>query len=102
MKTNFPDPGDILNFTLVINPDEGMLAAGVICVSGLINHAISTPFRHVQRWCFYLLIRYQQQLPTRPTKGQMHAQGNRPEQSAPSLLTVLIAFLFTGNLDLSP
>lgn len=26
MKTNFPDPADLLNFTLTISPDEGMLA----------------------------------------------------------------------------
>lgn len=24
MKTNFPDPNDLLNFTLTITPDEGM------------------------------------------------------------------------------
>ena len=24
MKTNFPDPADLLNFTLTITPDEGM------------------------------------------------------------------------------
>jgi len=25
MVTNFPDPADLLNFTLTITPDEGML-----------------------------------------------------------------------------
>lgn len=24
MKTNFPDPADLLNFTLTISPDDGM------------------------------------------------------------------------------
>jgi ubiquitin-conjugating enzyme E2 M len=24
MKTNFPDPTDLLNFTLIITPDEGV------------------------------------------------------------------------------
>jgi hypothetical protein len=26
MKTNFPDPADLLNFTLTITPDEGASA----------------------------------------------------------------------------
>lgn len=28
MKTNFPNPDDILNFTLTIEPDEGMYKGG--------------------------------------------------------------------------
>ena len=28
MKTNFPNPDDILNFTLTIEPDEGMYKSG--------------------------------------------------------------------------
>lgn len=27
MKTEFPDPNDLLNFTLTITPDEGMFSA---------------------------------------------------------------------------
>lgn len=35
MKTDFPDPADVLNFTLTIEPDEGkqrMFALSVIYV----------------------------------------------------------------------
>ena len=28
MKTHFPNPDDILNFTLTIDPDEGMYKGG--------------------------------------------------------------------------
>jgi hypothetical protein len=30
MKTNFPDPADLLNFTLTITPDEGMYSYSVL------------------------------------------------------------------------
>ena len=30
MKTDFPDPDDILNFTLTIEPDEGMYKNGTL------------------------------------------------------------------------
>ncbi|OCK79812.1 hypothetical protein K432DRAFT_417086 [Lepidopterella palustris CBS 459.81] len=37
MKTNFPNPDDILNFTLTIEPDEGMYKGGRFNFSFAIN-----------------------------------------------------------------
>ena len=37
MKTHFPNPDDILNFTLTIDPDEGMYKNGVFNFSFTIN-----------------------------------------------------------------
>lgn len=37
MKTEFPDPDDILNFTLTIEPDEGMYRHGRFNFSFVIN-----------------------------------------------------------------
>ncbi|OJA19550.1 proteasome-mediated degradation [Rhizopogon vesiculosus] len=37
MKTNFPDPSDLLNFTLTITPDEGMYMGGAFTFSFTIN-----------------------------------------------------------------
>ena len=37
MHTNFPNPDDILNFTLTIDPDEGMYKGGVFSFSFAIN-----------------------------------------------------------------
>jgi len=37
MKTNFPDPADLLNFTLTITPDEGMYKGGAFVFSFTIN-----------------------------------------------------------------
>ncbi|TFK30910.1 E2 ubiquitin-conjugating enzyme [Coprinopsis marcescibilis] len=37
MKTNFPDPADLLNFTLTITPDEGMYKGGAFNFSFSIN-----------------------------------------------------------------
>jgi ubiquitin-conjugating enzyme E2 M len=37
MKTHFPDPADLLNFTLTITPDEGMYKGGVFVFSFVIN-----------------------------------------------------------------
>ncbi|KAF8167623.1 E2 ubiquitin-conjugating enzyme [Crassisporium funariophilum] len=37
MKTNFPDPADLLNFTLMITPDEGMYKGGAFNFSFAIN-----------------------------------------------------------------
>ncbi|KAJ8588398.1 hypothetical protein M405DRAFT_793148 [Rhizopogon salebrosus TDB-379] len=37
MKTNFPDPSDLLNFTLTITPDEGMYKGGAFDFSFNIN-----------------------------------------------------------------
>jgi len=37
MKTNFPDPADLLNFTLTITPDEGMYKGGAFLFSFTIN-----------------------------------------------------------------
>ncbi|KAG1783540.1 ubiquitin-conjugating enzyme/RWD-like protein [Suillus placidus] len=37
MKTNFPDPTDLLNFTLTITPDEGMYNGGAFTFSFTIN-----------------------------------------------------------------
>jgi len=37
MKTNFPDPSDLLNFTLTIIPDEGMYKGGAFDFSFNIN-----------------------------------------------------------------
>ncbi|KAK3173481.1 NEDD8-conjugating protein ubc12 [Lepraria neglecta] len=42
MKTSFPDPNDILNFTLTIEPDEGMYKGG----SFYFNFAINQNFPH--------------------------------------------------------
>jgi len=37
MKTDFPDPADLLNFTLTITPDEGMYQGGSFSFSFNIN-----------------------------------------------------------------
>lgn len=37
MKTEFPDPADLLNFTLTITPDEGMYKGGAFNFSFAIN-----------------------------------------------------------------
>jgi len=37
MRTNFPDPNDILNFTLTIDPDEGMYKGGSFVFTFTIN-----------------------------------------------------------------
>lgn len=37
MKTDFPDPTDLLNFTLTITPDEGMYKGGAFSFSFTIN-----------------------------------------------------------------
>ncbi|KIV96694.1 hypothetical protein, variant 1 [Exophiala mesophila] len=37
MKTTFPNPDDILNFTLTIEPDEGMYKGGSFVFSFVIN-----------------------------------------------------------------
>jgi len=37
MKTNFPNPTDLLNFTLTITPDEGMYIGGAFSFSFAIN-----------------------------------------------------------------
>ncbi|CAO1626549.1 unnamed protein product [Sympodiomycopsis kandeliae] len=37
MKTNFPDPADVLNFTLTIEPDEGMYKSGSFVFTFNIN-----------------------------------------------------------------
>jgi len=37
MKTNFPDPADLLNFTLTITPDDGMYKGGAFNFSFNIN-----------------------------------------------------------------
>src|ERR1700759_733503 len=42
MKTDFPNPDDILNFTLTIEPDEGMYKGG----SFNFNFAINQNFPH--------------------------------------------------------
>ncbi|KIK07197.1 hypothetical protein K443DRAFT_673463 [Laccaria amethystina LaAM-08-1] len=37
MKTHFPDPADLLNFSLTITPDEGMYKGGAFIFSFAIN-----------------------------------------------------------------
>jgi len=37
MKTDFPDPADLLHFTLTITPDEGMYKGGAFVFSFVIN-----------------------------------------------------------------
>jgi len=37
MVTHFPDPADLLNFTLTITPDEGMYKGGAFVFSFIIN-----------------------------------------------------------------
>jgi len=39
MKTHFPDPADLLNFTLTIAPDEGMYRGGAFVFSFTINNS---------------------------------------------------------------
>lgn len=38
MKTDFPDPADVLNFTLTIEPDEGMYKTGSFKFTFAINN----------------------------------------------------------------
>lgn len=38
MKTDFPDPADVLNFTLTIEPDEGMYKSGSFKFTFAINN----------------------------------------------------------------
>jgi hypothetical protein len=38
MVTHFPDPGDLLNFTLTITPDEGMPVSVRVCILCLDRH----------------------------------------------------------------
>ena len=42
MRTKFPNPDDILNFTLIIEPDEGMYKGGLFTF----NFAINQNFPH--------------------------------------------------------
>lgn len=42
MKTEFPDPNDVLNFKLTIDPDEGMLA--VVSQNDELNFQTDLPF----------------------------------------------------------
>ncbi|KAF4573212.1 NEDD8-conjugating protein ubc12 [Pleurotus pulmonarius] len=42
MKTHFPDPNDLLNFTLTITPDDGMYKGG----SFIFSFAINTNYPH--------------------------------------------------------
>src|ERR1700721_2674435 len=63
MKTDFPDPTDLLNFSLTITPDEGN------CVL-FFDHQIQTlrishSLRNVQGWLVQLLVCYQHQLSAR-------------------------------------
>ena len=68
MKTHFPDPNDLLNFTLTITPDEGMWP----CIAGdLIVMFCCSPLRHVPGWRVPILVPDQQQLPSRATKSQV-------------------------------
>ena len=61
MKTIFPDPADLLNFTLTITPDEGASGSLYSCA---LRISCSYSDRYVQggRVCF--LLRDQQQLST--------------------------------------
>lgn len=52
MVTNFPDPADLLSFTLTITPDEGMLER-IVSMPFLL---ISVSFRNVQRGIFHLFV----------------------------------------------
>ena len=69
MKTDFPDPADVLNFTLTIEPDEGKRANSTI---DRLVHIVLTQAsvcsrelnRHVQARLVQVHFRHQQQLPT--------------------------------------
>ncbi len=52
MITHFPDPADLLNFTLTITPDEGTLVS-VVSIPCLL---ITFSSRHVQRGRFHLFL----------------------------------------------
>ncbi len=67
MQTHFPDPADLLNFTLTITPDEGML----LLYSPIFE--ISYPCQGMYKGRrIHILLCDQYQLPTRPSKGQVH------------------------------
>lgn len=99
MRTEFPDPADLLNFTLTITPDEGTRACFVTqpqhntpflfsdkysLFSDPVLGAITiTTRRHVPRRRVHLLVQYKHQLPARAAKSQMYPQG----QHRPSLPT---------------
>jgi len=69
MVTNFPDPADLLNFTLTITPDEGM-PVWIVSMPFLLTFLSS---RNVQRGRFHLFLCDQYELSSWATKGQMHA-----------------------------
>lgn len=73
MKTHFPDPADLLNFTLTITPDEGTSPF----LQGISYRRTDLLWRHVQEWRFHFLVCYQHKLPTRPSKGQVHTKSKR-------------------------
>ena len=52
MVTNFPDPTDLLNFTLTITPDEGM----IVWIVSMPFLLISLSSRNVQRGRFHLFL----------------------------------------------
>jgi hypothetical protein len=87
MQTHFPDPADLLNFTLTITPDEGAigcppphLLADARWSLAYYQHPSADqhsrdPPRNVQGRRFRLLLRHQRQLSSRTPQGQVHAKG---------------------------
>lgn len=73
MKTEFPDPANLLQFTLTITPDEGSLA---LTVPPRSDSGLTTiGCRNVQRRRVCLYLQHQHQLSTRPAQGQVHPEG---------------------------
>lgn len=56
MSTHFPDPADLLNFTLTITPDEGTIGVSRITYIPL-NYTFISDDRHVQGRSFCILFR---------------------------------------------
>ncbi len=59
MVTHFPDPADLLNFTLTITPDEGMPVSASV-FHPLVLTDISA--RHVQGWRIRIFLCHQHEL----------------------------------------
>jgi len=69
MKTHFPNPADLLNFTLTITPDEGitLLFKRITISPGSLRDVLG------RRLSFLLC--HQLQLPSRASKSQVHSEG---------------------------
>lgn len=100
MTTDFPDPADLLNFTLTIQPDEGAVASPQQTVM-LCNGRLRPEYvwhRHVQGRELCVHVRHQPQLPPRTTKSEMHAKGTLHPQLDTRLLQVLMWYARSTTL----